>query len=129
MFDHVGLKVKDLDASVRFYTALLGPLGYEITSQDETVAGFGDKGGSSLWLYADAKLAHSLVHVAFRVASAVPSRRSTTRGGRRAVATTAHPGYARTTAQRTTPRSCSIPTATTSKPCVSNRVGCHGYHP
>ena len=28
MFDHIGLKVKDLDASVRFYTAALGPLGY-----------------------------------------------------------------------------------------------------
>jgi len=67
MFDHIGLKVKDLDASVRFYTAALGPLGYELTSQDETLAGFGDKGGSSLWLYADAKLAHSLVHMAFRV--------------------------------------------------------------
>ena len=67
MFDHVGLKVRDIDASVRFYTAALGPLGYEVTSQDETVAGFGDKAGSSLWLYADAKLAHSLVHIAFRV--------------------------------------------------------------
>jgi catechol 2,3-dioxygenase-like lactoylglutathione lyase family enzyme len=69
MFDHVGLKVKDLDASVRFYTAALGPLGYEVTSQDETVAGFGDKSGASLWLYADAKLAHSLVHLAFRAAN------------------------------------------------------------
>ena len=67
MFDHIGLKVKDLDASVRFYTAVLGPLGYEVTSQDDTIAAFGDKGGSSLWLYAEAKLAHSLVHLAFRV--------------------------------------------------------------
>jgi len=66
MFDHIGLKVRDLDASARFYTAALGPLGYEVTSQDETVVGLGDKGGSSLWLYADAKLAHSLVHLAFR---------------------------------------------------------------
>jgi len=67
MFDHVGLKVKDLDASVRFYSAALGPVGYEVTSQDETAAGFGARDGSSLWLYADAKLAHSLVHLAFRV--------------------------------------------------------------
>ena len=67
MFDHVGLRVKDLDASVRFYSAALGPLGYEGTSQDETVAAFGHKDGSSLWLYADARLAHSLVHLAFRV--------------------------------------------------------------
>jgi catechol 2,3-dioxygenase-like lactoylglutathione lyase family enzyme len=67
MFDHIGLKVKDLDASVRFYTAALGSLGYEVTSQDETVAAFAAKDGSSLWLYADAKLAHSLVHMAFRI--------------------------------------------------------------
>ena len=65
MFDHIGLKVKDLDASVRFYTAALGPLGYEVTSQDESSASFGARGSYSLWLYGDAKLAHSLVHLAF----------------------------------------------------------------
>jgi catechol 2,3-dioxygenase-like lactoylglutathione lyase family enzyme len=65
MFDHVGVKVKDLDASVRFYTAALGPLGYEVTSQDESSAAFGAQGTYSLWLFADAKLAHSLLHLAF----------------------------------------------------------------
>ena len=65
MFDHVGLRVKDLDASVHFYTAALGPLGYEATAQDESTAAFGAKGSYSFWLYADAKLAHSLVHLAF----------------------------------------------------------------
>ncbi len=65
MFDHIGLKVKDLDASVRFYTAALGPLGYEVTSQDESTASFGARGAYTLWLYADARLAHSLVHLAF----------------------------------------------------------------
>jgi catechol 2,3-dioxygenase-like lactoylglutathione lyase family enzyme len=64
MFNHIGLKVKDIDASVHFYVAALAPLGYEITSQDEAVAAFADKEGSSLWLYADARLAHSLVHIA-----------------------------------------------------------------
>jgi catechol 2,3-dioxygenase-like lactoylglutathione lyase family enzyme len=38
MFDHIGLRVKDLDAGVRFYTAALAPLGYEVTSQDESSA-------------------------------------------------------------------------------------------
>ena len=28
MYDHIGLKVGNLDASVRFYTAALAPLGY-----------------------------------------------------------------------------------------------------
>ncbi|TLZ33262.1 MAG: VOC family protein [Gammaproteobacteria bacterium] len=65
MFHHIGLRVKDLDASVRFYTVALAPLGYEVTSQDESTAAFGSHGNSSLWLYADAKLAHSLVHLAF----------------------------------------------------------------
>ena len=69
MFDHIGLRVKDLDASVRFYTVALAPLGYEVTSQDESTAAFGSHGNSSLWLYADAKLAHSLVHLAFMAGS------------------------------------------------------------
>src|SRR5438552_11715068 len=65
MFDHIGLRVKDLDASVRFYTVALAPVGYEVTFQDESTAAFGSHGNSSLWLYADAKLAHSLVHLEF----------------------------------------------------------------
>lgn len=69
MFDHIGFKVKDLDASVRFYTAALGPLGYEATSQDASSAAFGAKGSYSLWLYDDEKLAHSLIHVAFTAPS------------------------------------------------------------
>jgi catechol 2,3-dioxygenase-like lactoylglutathione lyase family enzyme len=69
MYDHIGLKVKDLDASVRFYSAALGALGHEIGASDETTAGIGPKGAPGLWLYADAKLAHSLVHVAFTAGS------------------------------------------------------------
>jgi len=65
MFNHIALKVKDIDASVHFYAAALGPLGYELDLQDETVVAFRDKQGSSLWLSADAQLAHSLVHLAF----------------------------------------------------------------
>ena len=34
MYDHVGLKVKDLDAAVRFYRAVLAPLGHVLASQD-----------------------------------------------------------------------------------------------
>ena len=66
MFDHIGLKVKDLDASVRFYTAVLEPLGLMLAFSDQSTAGFGPEGAPALWLSGDAQLAHSLVHVAFR---------------------------------------------------------------
>jgi catechol 2,3-dioxygenase-like lactoylglutathione lyase family enzyme len=69
MLNHIGLRVKDLDASVHFYKAALGPVGYEIVAQDESTVGFGNGADSSLWLYADAQLAHSLVHVAFSAPS------------------------------------------------------------
>jgi catechol 2,3-dioxygenase-like lactoylglutathione lyase family enzyme len=69
MFNHVGLKVKDLDASVHFYSAALGALGYEPGYSDESVVGFGPRDAPGLWLYADAKLAHALVHLAFTAAS------------------------------------------------------------
>lgn len=51
MFDHIGLVVSDLDASVRFYTAALGPLGWSLSSRDESSAGFGPESGAVLWLY------------------------------------------------------------------------------
>ncbi len=51
MYDHIGLKVGNLDASVRFYTAALAPLGYVLCSRDESGAGFGPKGEPALWLY------------------------------------------------------------------------------
>ena len=51
MFDHIGLRISDLDASVRFYTATLAPLGYVLCSRDDSVAGFGPKGEPSLWLH------------------------------------------------------------------------------
>jgi len=41
MYDHIGLRVGDLDASVRFYTAALAPLGYVLCSRDDSGAGFG----------------------------------------------------------------------------------------
>ena len=41
MYDHIGLKVKDLEASVRFYTAALAALGYELCSHDAAGASFG----------------------------------------------------------------------------------------
>ena len=59
MYDHIGLKVKDIAASTRFYEAALAPLGFV---RDGT--GFGPKGAPGLWLYEGGN-AKSGVHVAF----------------------------------------------------------------
>jgi catechol 2,3-dioxygenase-like lactoylglutathione lyase family enzyme len=64
--------VKDLDASVRFYTSALGPLGHVLGHRDETSAGFGPPDEPALWLYLDtsgsARGAQPGTHVAFQAA-------------------------------------------------------------
>ena len=66
MYDHIGLRVKDLDASVRFYTAALAPLGHVLCSRDDTGAGFGPKDAPALWLYPAAGPAGPGAHVALQ---------------------------------------------------------------
>ena len=67
MYDHLGLHVQDLDASVRFYQAALAPLGHVLCMRDASSAGFGPKDAPALWLYHDGKAnAPASAHVAFR---------------------------------------------------------------
>lgn len=67
MYDHIGFKVKDLAASVRFYEAALAPLGNVLNSSDESGAGLGPKDASALWLAAGGKPAkNGGIHIAFR---------------------------------------------------------------
>ena len=66
MYDHIGLRVGDLDASVRFYTAALAPLGYVLCSRDDSGAGLGPKGQPALWLHLHEGKANTGAHVAFR---------------------------------------------------------------
>jgi catechol 2,3-dioxygenase-like lactoylglutathione lyase family enzyme len=65
MYDHIGLKVADLQASVRFYTAALHGLGHVLGSHDETYAGFGPPDAPALWLYGSASAKGPGTHVAF----------------------------------------------------------------
>ena len=66
MYDHIGLKVGNLDASVRFYSAALAPLGYVLCSRNESGAGFRPKDEPALWLYQHQGPAAAGAHIAFR---------------------------------------------------------------
>lgn len=66
MYDHIGFKVKDLDAAVRFYAAALAPLGHVVCSKEQSYAGLGPKGEPGLWLYSAKNAKAPGVHVAFR---------------------------------------------------------------
>lgn len=63
MYDHIGLKVKDLAASQRFYAAALAPLG---CVADASGTGFGPRGAPALWLYEGGAAASSGTHLAFQ---------------------------------------------------------------
>ena len=63
MFDHILLKVKDLNASKRFYTAALAPLGFTLEYEGDGMIGFGPKGAPALWL--NQGESGGPVHVAF----------------------------------------------------------------
>ena len=74
MYDHIGLHVNDLGASVRFYQAVLAPLGHVLASHDATSAGLGPKDAPALWLYAG-NGNKSAAHVALQA----PDRKSVDR--------------------------------------------------
>jgi catechol 2,3-dioxygenase-like lactoylglutathione lyase family enzyme len=65
LYDHIGLQVADLDASVRFYAATLGSLGHVLGSHDDTYAGLGPQDAPALWLYRSKAPAGPGTHIAF----------------------------------------------------------------
>ena len=67
MFDHIGLRVKDLKAASRLYEAMLKPLGYVAGASGDSYAGFGPKDAPALWLHPDKSKAGA--HVALRAPS------------------------------------------------------------
>ena len=67
MFDHVGLRVKNLEAAARLYAAMLAPLGHVPGASGKEYAGFGPKGRPALWLHLDKKGGGA--HVALRAES------------------------------------------------------------
>jgi catechol 2,3-dioxygenase-like lactoylglutathione lyase family enzyme len=125
MLDHTGLNVSDFAKSRAFYEKALAPLGYtllvefasEVTGSTR-YAGFGVPPKPDFWI-GEGEANRPPIHVAFRAdsratvdafyAGAIAS------GG----ATTARPDCGRTITRTTTGRLCWIPTATTSKRCVT----------
>jgi catechol 2,3-dioxygenase-like lactoylglutathione lyase family enzyme len=69
MYDHIGLKVADLDASVRFYAGALRGLGHVLGARDAGYAGFGPPEAPALWLYRSEAPVRAATHVAFKAPS------------------------------------------------------------
>jgi catechol 2,3-dioxygenase-like lactoylglutathione lyase family enzyme len=55
MFDHIGVRVRDLDKAARLYAAMLAPLGHVAGAKGEGYAGFGPKDKPAFWLHEHAK--------------------------------------------------------------------------
>ena len=64
MYDHIGIKVKDLKASAAFYAPVLEALGHVQGYADETTVGFGPQGAPALWLYPAKQPAGPGTHIA-----------------------------------------------------------------
>ena len=64
MFNHLGLHVRDLAKSIRFYEAALAPLGCVVGERDATSVSFGPPGAAALFLYQGKGAAGPGTHVA-----------------------------------------------------------------
>ena len=64
MFDHIGFRVRDMEASRRFYLAALAPLGGGVAMEGPYGVGLGRGGKPSLWLSQGAPPVSPL-HIAF----------------------------------------------------------------
>jgi catechol 2,3-dioxygenase-like lactoylglutathione lyase family enzyme len=64
MFDHLGLHVRDLAKSSRFFEAALAPLGYVVGARDAESVSFGPPGAPALYLYQGKGSASAGTHLA-----------------------------------------------------------------
>lgn len=70
-FDHISLRVRDLEASRAFYTSALTPLGYQPLYEDPGVVGFGMVPGdrATFWLMEDQAAPSGPMHLCFQAKS------------------------------------------------------------
>lgn len=67
MFDHIGLRVRNLEKAKQLYAAMLAPLGHVPGPAGEGYASFGPKDAPGLWLHADPKGGGA--HICFKAAT------------------------------------------------------------
>lgn len=101
VFDHIGLKVKDLAASVHFFTAAVEPLGLVAGHADATSASFGPPGAPALWLSPGQPA--GTVHIAFTSANRSAVEAFYARGLAAGGNDNGAPGLRPNTAQRISP--------------------------
>ena len=68
MIDHVTIRVQDLQATRKFYTNALQPLGYSVLHGDDEFIGFGRDGKADTWFTLH-KQRSGPVHVAWKAAT------------------------------------------------------------
>ncbi len=68
MFDHVGFRVRNLEASRKFYLSALAPLGFGVAMEGNFGVGLGRGGKPELWL-SQGDLPASPLHIAFAAAN------------------------------------------------------------
>jgi hypothetical protein len=121
MLDHIGIPVSDVARSKQFFVAALAPLGYKVIMDLGEAVGMGAEAGPDFW-FGKAQPG-SPSHIAFSASdrSLVDAfyRAAIAAGGR----DNGKPSIARSTIRTTTARSCSIPTATTSRSCAVKAEG------
>lgn len=75
MFDHVGLRVRNLARSTKFFQQVLEPLGHAVQSSGTGYAGLGPAGAAALWLHQlPADVAKAGKGVGTHLAFVAPSR-------------------------------------------------------
>ena len=115
MLDHVGFEVADLARSAAFYDALFHALGGRRIFDSPEGIGYGIN-DARLWIVARGRRpAPGFGHVALTASGRPAVDAAYGPHSRRGAPTTARPGPRHHTARATTPRTCSIPTASGSR--------------
>ena len=127
MIDHIGFPVSDYERSRAFYLKALAPLDYSLVMEvrqerpgQEAAAGFGANGKPDFWIAGEGGLDKPL-HVAIAAKDRATVDAFYQAAMAQADVTMARPGSARSIIRIITARSCSIPTAITSKPSAMHR--------